>query len=208
LIVYENFEQGSIEWFEARKGLPTTSEYSTIQASGKKGEPSKTRLTYLRKLAGEVVTGQLADPFTNRHTERGQQMEPRARAAYCFLYEPQDLSRVAFILREDLNTGGSPDALIGTDGALEIKTQLPHLLIATLHADQFPPEHMAQCQGLLWVTERKWIDICVYWPSMPMLVKRLWRNDDYIKELALAVAQFNDELAAEVDWVRRYGRRA
>ena len=90
---------------------------------------------------------------------------------------------------------------------LEIKTQLPHLLIGTLRADQFPPALFAQCQGGLWVCEREWIDIAVYWPLMPMFIKRIYRDENYIRQISDAVDRFNDDLAKEVEFIRSYGRQ-
>jgi hypothetical protein len=88
---------------------------------------------------------------------------------------------------------------------LEIKTKLPHLMIECILKDEFPAEHKAQCQGALWVAEREWIDIAVYWPKMPLFVKRATRDEDYIKKLSDAVDAFNDELDAVVERIRLYG---
>ena len=44
-------EQGSPEWFSARSGIPTASEFHTVMAKGKGGGESLTRKTYLLKLA-------------------------------------------------------------------------------------------------------------------------------------------------------------
>ena len=48
-------EQGSPEWFKARAGIPTASEFHTVLAKGKGGGESLTRKTYLLKLAGEML---------------------------------------------------------------------------------------------------------------------------------------------------------
>jgi len=60
--------------------------------------------------------------------------------------------------------------------------------------DRLPPEHLAQCQGNLWVAEREWIDFVSYWPKMPLFVKRVYRDEIYIKNLAAEVDLFNSEL--------------
>jgi hypothetical protein len=75
-------------------------------------------------------------------------------------------------------------------------------------ADTFIDDHKAQCQGALWVSEREWIDLCVYWPGLPPFVKRAYRDDAYIENLAGEVARFNDELAEIVGKVRAYGQLA
>lgn len=197
-------EQNSPEWYAARAGLPTASEFSTVMAKGRGGDDSKTRRTYMLKLAGEIITGQAIEGYSNAHMERGHAMEEEARATYQF-ETGNDPETVGFI-RSDV-AGCSPDSLIGANGLLEIKTKLPHLLIDCLLKDNFPPEHKAQCQGALWVSEREWIDIAVYWPGLPLFVKRAHREEEYIGQIASAVAQFNEELAEIVAKVRRYGMK-
>lgn len=195
-------EQGSEEWFRVRAGMPTASEFATVMASGRGGGESKTRRTYMLKLAGEIITGEPMENYTNNHMERGKVMEAEARDLYCFTTDC-DLQRVGFIVNGP--KGCSPDSLVGNAGMVEIKTQLPHLLIDTLLKGDFPPEHKTQCQGGLWVAEREWIDISIYWPRLPLFIKRAYRDEAYIAQLAKTVDQFNDELADVVERIRRYG---
>lgn len=195
-------EQGSAEWFAARMGIPTASEFSTVMASGRGGGESKTRKTYMLKLAGELLTGEPMESFSNHHTERGKEQEPDARNLYAFMkdVEPQ---LVGFI--RNGNTGCSPDSLVGKDGMVEIKTKLPHLQIECILSGGIPSEHRAQCQGALWVAEREWIDFVSYWPGLPLHVAREYRDEDYIKKLSGAVDEFNGELAVLVDRIRSMG---
>lgn len=195
--------QNSEEWLRARMGIPTASMFSTVLASGRGGGESKTRATYLRKLAGEIITGEPMENFTNVHTERGHTMEPDARNYYA-LVTGNTPKQVGFIRSGD--KGGSPDSLIGEDGLLEIKTALPHILIGYIEADEFPSEHVAQCQGNLWVSGRQWLDLVVYWPKMPTFIKRIERDPVYIAKLTKAVAEFNAELDALVARVKAYGQ--
>ena len=195
-------EQSSPEWFAARLGLPTASMFATVMAKGKNGGESLTRKTYMLKLAGEIITGDPMDNYQNAHMERGKAMEDEARKLYAFMTdaEPQ---RVGFIVNGP--KGCSPDSLLGDSGVLEVKTKLAHLTIECLLKDEFPAEHKAQCQGALWVSEREWIDIAVYWPKLPLFVKRAHRDDLYIRQIADAVDQFNAELAETVERIRRFG---
>lgn len=188
--------QGTPEWFAVRRGLPTASQFATIMAKGKKaGEPSKTRLTYLYKLAGERLTGEPMDSFSNAHTERGHEMEGEARQLYAFLRDCEP-EQIGFITNGP--KGCSPDSLVGGDGMLEIKTKLPHLLLACHEQGGFPAEHRAQCQGQLWVAEREWVDLVCYWPRLQPLIVRAYRDEPYIKQLSDEVDRFNDELEALV----------
>lgn len=192
-------EQGQPDWFQARLGIPTSSEFKTLLGIKKEAKEKVTRRTYMLKLAGEIITGEPMESYQNDHMERGQIMEAEARDLYSFIAEVEP-RRVGFIRNGD--KGCSPDSLLGEAGMLEIKTKLPHLLIDCLLKDEFPPEHKAQCQGALWVAEREWIDIAVYWPKLPLFVKRAYRDDGYIANIAGAVKEFNEELAATVKLIR------
>jgi len=182
-----NCEQGTDEWLQARLGIPTASEFHAVLAKGK----GLTRRTYLLKLAGERLTGQPAEQYTNKHMERGKEMEAEARALYVFQSDAE-LEPVGFI--RNGNMGCSPDSLIGTNGGLEIKTKLPHLQLEVLEKREVPGEHFAQCQGFLLVTGREWIDFVSYWPRLPPFVKRVYRNDTYLAELKVEIDMFNEEL--------------
>lgn len=184
--------QGTDEWLAARLGIPTASRFATVMAKGE----GKTRREYMLKLLGERLTGEPADSYTNQHMERGKDMEAEARTKYEFLRDVE-CKQVGFIRNGD--RGASPDSLVGDVGGCEIKTKLPHLQLDVLLRDRLPPEHLAQCQGFLWVAEREWVDFVSYWPRLPLFVKRVHRDDAYIKNLSVEVEAFNDELAALAD---------
>jgi len=196
-------EQGTADWHAARAGIPTASMFATVMASGRGGADSKTRATYLYKLAGEIITGEPMENYSNAHMERGKEMEAEARELYAFQQFVKPV-QVGFI--RNGNKGCSPDSLIDANGMCEIKTKLPHLQIEVLLRGELPPEHRAQCQGNIWVAEREWIDFVSYWPKMPLFVRRVYRDDVYIAALSGAVDAFNDELATLVERVRAFDR--
>jgi hypothetical protein len=191
-------DQNSDAWIAARLGLVTASAFADVLAKGE----GKTRRALLHRLAAERVTGEAIETFKSAAMERGHILEDDARRLYALTADAEP-KRVGFVRNGE--KGCSPDSFIGLDGILEIKTQRSDLLIATLLADRFPPEHVAQCQGALWVAEREWIDICVYWPKMPPFIRRAARDESYIRNLSTEVDRFNEELEALVDRVRRYG---
>ncbi len=185
-------EQGSSDWFQARLGIPTASEFASILTKPRRGsDESRVRRTYMLKLIGERLTGEPMEKYTNQHMERGRILEAEALSYFAFMQD-SEVERIGFI--RNGRTGCSPDALIGPDGILEIKTKLPHLLIDCLLKGEFPPEHKAQCQGELWITQREWVDLVCYWPGLPAPIIRAYRDERYIGELADAVATFCDEL--------------
>jgi len=172
---------------------------------GRGGGESKTRHTYLLKLACEQFTGDPQEAFSNGDTERGHYYESDARERYVMRTDA-DCRESGFILNRDGTAGGSPDSLIGDDGILEIKTKRAHLLAELLLGNMKTLEdHKAQCQGLLWVAEREWCDLCVYWPKMPLFVHRWYRDEAYIARIAEGVAQLREDMDTVVASLRRSG---
>ena len=187
-------EQGSPEWFACRLGIPTASRFKDVLAKGQ----GLTRKKYLYTLAGEILTGEPAESYTNDHMQRGKEMEAEARDMYAF-QTSNDPVQVGFMRRGDV--GCSPDSLLGEDGLLEIKTKLPHLHLEALEGRRLPPEHVAQVQGQLWVSGRQFCDFVSYWPKLPLFCIRVERDDTYIATLAAEVEAFNQELRS---MVRKY----
>lgn len=197
-------EQTSPEWYAARMGIPTASEFAVVmRTSGRAADgSSEERRKYLYTLAGEIITGEPTEGYSNSHMDRGKAMEAEARSLYAFICD-DPIQQVGFI--RNGQKGASPDSLVGDRGGLEIKTKLPHLMVETILKDDFPPMFMAQCQGNMWVAERDWWDLQIFWPRMPLFAKRIFRDDAYIAKLSAAVDKFNAELAEVVEKVRRYG---
>jgi hypothetical protein len=202
-------EQNSPEWYAARAGMPTASEFATVMRTKGKGDDgtSKERRTYLHKLAGEILTGLPSESYSNGFMERGKALEPEARNLYAFMHDAEP-ELVGFIVNDALRCGCSPDSLVGKAGALEIKSCLPHIQIDRLLRNTLPSEHRAQVQGVMWVAEREWADFASYCPNLPLFVIRVHRDEAFIKDLAASVAQFNAELAETVERIRRMGGMA
>lgn len=191
--IIREIEQGSANWLALRLGIVTCSELECLLVNGK-GEAGfgAGALSYMDQLIGERITGEAADPFQgNRHTERGHELEGVARG----LYETRTESateQVGIILNHGV--GYSPDSLVGADGLAEIKTKLPKLQVSVILAGEIPKEHVAQCQGGLWVSEREWIDFISYWPGMPLFIKRAYRDEALIRKIDERVNAFYDLL--------------
>lgn len=198
--------QNTPEWNAARCGLVTASEFSTVLAKGKGGGESITRRKYMMRLAGERITGEPEETFQSPLLERGHAMEPEAASWYDFTREVE-LQQVGFIKSDACGgMGYSPDRLIGENGLLEIKTNKPSVLIDLLQKDEFPPEHIPQCQGGLFVSGRDYIDLVCFWPGMPKLVKRAVPDRAYQATLRSEITRFNDELCALVEKIKAYGQ--
>jgi hypothetical protein len=191
--IIRDVAQGSAEWLALRRGLVTCSELDCLLVNGKGPEGfGAGAMSYMDQLIGERITGEAAElPFQTKATERGHKLEGMARGLYQ-VREGVKVEEVAIILSHGI--GYSPDGLIGDAGLTEIKTKLPKFQVGVLLAGEVPKEHVAQCQGGLYVSGREWIDFVSYWPGMPLFVKRMYRDDVYIANLAERVTIFNELL--------------
>ncbi|MCV4287917.1 YqaJ viral recombinase family protein [Pseudomonas capsici] len=186
-------EQGTPEWLALRLGFVTCSELDCLLVNGK-GEAGfgVAAFTYMDQLIGERITGEAAElPFQTKATIRGHEQEGVA----LWLYEAREdvqTSSVGIILNHGI--GYSPDALVGDKGLTEVKTKLPKFQVSVILAGEVPKEHVAQCQGGLWVSEREWIDFISYWPGMPLFVKRMYRDEALIRKISERVKTFYEIL--------------
>lgn len=197
-------EQNSPEWYAARLGIPTASMFATVMAVGPRGGKAATRVAYLNKLVGEILTGESMENYVSPDMERGKLMEDEARDLYTF-ETGSEPKRVGFVRNGE--KGASPDSLIGESGGLEIKSAAAHIQVARLLDGGLPSEHKAQVQGSLWVCEREWWDFCSYCPKLPLLRVRIYRDEDYIAKIAREVDLFNIELQQTVEYIRKYGQK-
>lgn len=179
--------QGSPEWRQARAGVVTASCFADVLAKGQ----GKTRRTYMMKLAGELITGEATESYSNGHMERGNAMEEEAVSLYEMRFDVE-CARVGFM--RNGRVGCSPDRLLGDKRLVQIKTALPHIHAETLLAGEMPSGHRAQVQGELWVSGRESSDFVQYWPRMPLFVKTVHRDERYICELERECAAFVQEL--------------
>ena len=179
-----NFEQGSQEWLQSRLGKPTASNFGKLITPT--GKPSASAESYINELIAQRITGELPEFFKSEAMERGNELEPHAKASYEFTHDV-DVVEVGLCLHDEFECGASPDGLIGEDGGIEIKCPLPHTHVAYLRAGEVPSKYIPQIQGCMWITGRKWWDFMSYHPAMENLIVRVERDDAYIKKLADAV---------------------
>ena len=197
-------QQGTVEWTEARLGIPTASEFSRIVTAT--GKLSKQRDGYLAELLAEWCLGEPVTNFMgNEWTERGQVLEPEARKYYAFQRD-LDAETVGFIyLDEARMVGCSPDGLVGEDGLLELKCPMAPTHLLWLCRGVLPPAHNAQVQGELWVTGRAWCDFMSYFPGLPPLLVRVEPDSKYQAALDDLMPKFVQEVLAGRERLRELG---
>jgi hypothetical protein len=228
------FEQGTPEWFEARKGIPTASEFSTVLAEGKEGLLPAAIIDAMVK--NDCTAAQLAAAVKAARARGASPSQARLKYLRTLAGEiirgtpeeegysspAMDRGKVMEAEARDFyaftrgvepvqvgfvregRAGASPDSLIGGSGGLEIKTALAHIQIERLSKNELPTEHKAQVYGNLWITKREWWDFMSYSPGLPPLIVRVERDEEYIAKLAAAVEAFNQELDNIVQSIRTY----
>ena len=188
-------------WYQARLAKVTASRVSDVIAKTKTGY-SASRENYMADLIVERLTGQKASSFSNAAMEWGVEQEPHARAAYS-AFTGELVEEVGFIDHPRIaNAGCSPDGLVGDEGLCEFKCPATSTMLETLLANKVPSKYIPQVQFQMAVTGRKWCDFVSFDPRLPdhlrLFVKRVERDDEYIKMLEGEVTLFLSELEEKV----------
>lgn len=198
----EMMDQGSDEWFAIRIGKVTASRVADILAKTKSGY-STSRDNYMAQLVCERLTNQKAESFTNAAMQHGTETEPLARAAYEALKDVL-VDEVGFVPHPSIQmAGASPDGLVGDDGLLEIKCPNTATHIDTLLSESVPTKYFTQMQFQMACTGRKWCDFVSFDNRLPeklqLFVKRVPRDDTYIKLMESEIVQFIAELDDKIN---------
>lgn len=191
--IINNIDQSSDEWQQLRIGFITASRFKDVLAKG----AGKTRASYMKEIAAEIITGEAQSKFTSKDMEWGTETEPQAIAMYEFDKGIQG-ERIAFASIDNLPIGCSPDLVVSNDGLAEFKCPRTTTQIDTFLSGVMPSIHMAQVQGQMWVMERDWCDFVSFDPRISVearyFCKRVYRDEDYIKNLKSECLAFIDDL--------------
>lgn len=192
LQIYEDIEQGSDPWLEARRGMITASVVAQmITPKTVKVAHNDTARGAIASLVAERITGHVEETYMSRDMEMGVICEPIARDLYSQHYKP--VSEVGFMVRDyesGVQIGYSPDGLVGDDGLIEVKTRRPKKHIQTIVADEVPLENMAQLQTGLLVSGREWIDYISFSGGLPLWTKRVLPDPTWQDAIYEAAAEF------------------
>jgi len=196
-------EQGSQAWQDARLGCITASQFGRIVTPT--GRLSAQRDGYLAELLCEYALGYPVVEFDTQWLERGRILEPDA-VAYYSVHTDIDPEKVGFIWRDETRlVGGSPDALVGDDGLLEIKCPMVQNHLLWLIRGECPKAHWPQLQGQLYVTGRSHVDFMSYAPELPPLIVRVKPDEKYQAALAAHIPTFVAELLEGREKLRAWG---
>jgi len=186
--IINDLEQGSEEWLKVRMGKATASGFSNLITST--GKRSTSLPKYAMTLAAETLMGKPEESFKSGWMERGNELEPLARAWYEFQTDII-IEEVGFIASDCGHYGCSPDGLSPGSG-LELKCPKAETHIGYLIDQKVPTTYKAQVQGCIWVAERDQWDFASFHPSLPPFLLTVGRDDAYIAQLADLVREVTE----------------
>lgn len=155
-------EQGSAEWFAARRGVVTSTNLARIMANGKGMQ------TYARELAAERLSDEPdGERYESPAMRHGKQYEPRARQRWALDNAGADIVVPGFVYHDETcRSGASGDGICGGVGMLEIKCPQPSTHIAYKLAGVVPKDYEWQVIGELMVPGIEWVDFISYCPQL------------------------------------------
>lgn len=195
--------QYSPEWWAARAGVPTASNADRILTAA--GKPSSSQSAYMAELIDEIVRPRDERPSDeqsfggNRHTERGNELEPKARAWHS-LVTGQEIKEVGMIFRDDGLVACSPDGLIvGPDGVPlgggEYKAPEGKKHVLWMIENKLPDEHKQQVHFSLAVSGLPFWEFVSHCPGYKPFRIRV-TPDDYTAKMAAEIDAFAIKLKA------------
>lgn len=193
--------QRSEAWFAARRGLPTCSRFDAI-LTARTARPAAAQDTLINELIAESIEppeqGLLRPKFMSEDMEQGMKLEAEARCRYDLDFTGNDepVTNAGFITHDSGLFGGSPDALVGEAGGVEIKCPSSATHVGYVREGALPAEYRCQVHGYLVVTGRAWWDFFSYARNFEPLRVRVNRDDFTAKlesELLAFCARYNAE---------------
>ena len=208
--IYQTIEQGTDEWRSLRAGKTTASrakdarDYKALTKAQEKegrtrGDPSAKLLGYAAQVAVERIAGRPIDQgFESWQMREGHVQEPECRVAY-ELRTGNTVIEVGSIATDDDVFLYSPDGLVDDDGLVEIKTLLSADRICSIVGDGDISDFVDQCNFGLWLTGRKWIDLCIWVPALAeigldLTVHRITRDEDAIADMERDLVDFAERV--------------
>lgn len=191
--ILNEFTQRSEEWFSYKLGKFGATDAQAIANNGKGLE------TLCFEKVSELLTGKPNSEYTNPAMENGNDLEKEARNAVELEYGTP-ITQVG-LLEMNEYVVCSPDGLVKDDGLVEIKCPTNRVFVEYLYFKKIDPKYFAQMQMQLLISEREWVDYCVYNPnfSKPLVITRVERDEEMIGKLQagidLGIARINEILS-------------
>lgn len=170
-MILVDIEQGSEAWHEIRAGKITGTRFSSVMA----GKDTAKYKDLIIDLAGEIITGEKEEGYTNAIMERGMEMESDARKTYENLFNVT-VSEIGFCIADGFDewVGISPDGFIQNEmGMTEFKCPIRKTHMNYIRMNKLPSVYQWQVQGGLMVSNYDYCDFMSYRPDMKPFIIRV-----------------------------------
>jgi len=221
ITIHRDVLQGTDEWLELRRGKLTASEmHLIITPKELKAAKSEKSRTHLHELLAQIISGNVDPSYVSDAMVQGDYDESVARLRYEEETKQEVDADIGFIEREfplyvddDGNAvesvddagnsigvetfviGFSPDGKIRLlQAGIECKSRMMKHQVATILADEMPDDFALQVHTGMLVADWEWIDFVSYCGGLPMMVKRIFRNQKYDDVIIAAARAFNQQL--------------
>ncbi len=200
MIVIDDVEQGSPEWFALRLGNPGASNIDKIITP--EGKISKQRDDYMMTLAGEIVCGKQEETYKSLAMINGNEREESARQLFSMAYDVE-VMKVGLCYKDEKRLFHcSPDGLLQKAG-LEIKCPMLKTHVKYLLAGVLPVEYFGQVQMSMYVCDSDTWYFMSYYEGLPPLILEVQRDVKYIEKLECALGDFCKDLSIMVEKLQR-----
>ena len=195
---YDDLDQGSEAWLQARCGLLTASEVKLILTPTLKVANNEKTRAHVWQLLSQRISQYVEPSYIGYDMLRGMADEVEARLVY--ERECAPVQTMGFITnsRWGFTIGYSPDGLVGDDGLIECKSRRQHFQVQTIAehvaAGTIPDDYLLQCQTGLLVSERKWLDFISYSGGLPMVVIRVYPDPEIQAAIIEVAGQFHKRM--------------
>lgn len=194
LTVYEELEQQSEEWFEARRGLMSASDLNLILTPKLKIADNEKTRSHCFELAAQRLNNFTDPSWVGDNMLRGWADEIRARDLYSEHFAP--VKEVGGMCRDfgSFKLWCSPDGLVREDGGIEAKSRLQKHQTKTVFENEVPDEHKLQVQAFLLVSGRDWIDYLSYSGGTPFWRIRVYPDAEVHDAIIQACTMFEERI--------------
>lgn len=196
--IYDNLQQGTNEWLQARAGKFTGSDFHTLIGN------SETKKKMLFKKAIERLTNNMIDeePITSIDIERGKEEEKNARLLY-EMETNQEVKQIGFAELDDW-VGCSPDGLVNNDGIIEIKCPKDVIFAQQIITGNIKPEYITQMQFNMYVLDKQYCDYIMYNKDFKLFIKRIKRDEDKINIIKNTIEECKTIILNNINILKDY----
>lgn len=198
-MIVVDIDQNSEAWYKLKAGMISGTRFSKVMA----GDSTATYKDLITDLAGEIITGEVEETYTNAVMERGKELEPQARALYTELIG--EVREAGFCLMDGQEDwiGVSPDGL--TDkGIIEIKCPIRKTHLNYIETDKLPSVYKWQVHGNMMATGAKYCDFMSYYPKLKPFIIRVEPDKEMQAKLMVEIEKTIGLVKAKIEVYNKY----